>query len=119
MFTRDTEALKALLEKLGHRAREASLVVEGKKDLAALKKLGIKADFFIINKGKSLYESAEMIAKAHDKSLLCFDADKKGKELRRVFKDYLQKNGVKVDTKLGEQLLKSRNCRRFEELSLD
>lgn len=118
MFTHDTEAFKALLVKLNDKARGASLVIEGKKDLATLKRLGVKADFFIINKGKSLYESAEMLAKTHDKSLLLLDADRKGKELKRVFKGYLQKNGVQVDTRIGSLLLKTANCRCIEELAL-
>ena len=116
MFISEKEALRKLLEKLNEKARTAILVVEGKKDAAALEPL-VDADFFLLQDiKKSLYESAEKIAATRKEAILLLDADPKGKELTRKMTSYLRQNGVSVDSKIGLKLLKTAKCRTIQGL---
>jgi 5S rRNA maturation endonuclease (ribonuclease M5) len=109
------EALKRHLEKLQNASNSAIIIVEGKRDVAALKPL-LKANFFVINKGikRSLYETAEHIASKYRSAILLLDADKKGKELKRKMRSYLSLHGVRVHVE--QKLLKLAHVRNVEDL---
>ena len=101
------EKVKALLEEIKERAEYNLIIVEGKKDKAALQSLGIKGEFFLLSSQKnSLYESAEKIASKYKKVLLFLDLDKEGRKLAKTIKSYLNQLGVKVDTSLAKNLLR-------------
>ena len=92
----NNEALKVHLKKLQNACDGAIVIVEGKRDVAALRSL-LNADFFIINRTKrSLYETAEHIASKYRSAILLLDADKKGMELRKKMSSYLRSRGVRV-----------------------
>ena len=114
MFIND-EALKFHLKKLQNACNNSVVIVEGKRDVAALKSL-LNADFFIINEGskRSLYETAEHIASKYRSAILLLDADKKGKELRKKMSSYLRSHGVRV--LVEEKLLKLARVRNVENL---
>ena len=106
-----------LLEKLRKEAKEAVLIIEGKKDKIALESLDIDADFFLLCKqNKSLEESTEEISKKYKRAILMLDQDKQGKKMEKIIAHYLQRTGVKVDRKLGKKLLKLANCNTVEGL---
>ena len=116
MIIHDSESFKKLIEKLKKRALDAIIIIEGKKDLNALKPL-IQADFFVLSSTKeSLYEKAEQLAQKWKKAILLLDADEKGKELTKKMTTYLQRNGVKVDSSTGKRLLSLLNIRTVESL---
>lgn len=116
MIIHDSESFKKLIEKLKKRALDAVIIVEGKKDLNALKPL-IQADFFVLSSTKeSLYEKAEQLAQKWKKAILLLDADEKGKELTKKMTTYLQRNGVKVDSSTGKRLLSLLSIRTVESL---
>jgi|GEM_PF-3359655 len=131
------EVLKAHIQKLNRDCSDSVVVVEGKNDFLALRSL-LRADsmaklllqfsvaqeipeefpaVFILNKGKqrSLYETAEFLSSRHGSALLLLDADKKGIELRRKMKSYLQSFGVRVREE--EKLLRIARVRTVEDLS--
>jgi 5S rRNA maturation endonuclease (ribonuclease M5) len=109
------EKLKKTLAELQDLAEDATLLVEGKKDKAALQSLGINGDFFLLGSQKqSLQESAEKLAKKQKTVILLLDADKKGRELTKEMITYLQKCGAKVDRKIGSILLKLADSRTIE-----
>ena len=109
------EALKLHLRKLQNTCSNAVVLVEGKRDVAALKPL-LNANFFTLNEGvkRSLYETAEHIASKYGSAILLLDADKKGKELRKKMSSYLRSHGVRVRTE--EKLLKLAKVRNVEDL---
>ena len=118
MFTHsEIEAIKAALEKLNRNAKQAVIVVEGKKDAAALKHLVNPGRFFLVNNGKkrSLYESAEKLAEKYRKAVLLLDADAKGKRLSKMLTSYLQQNGVSVTS--GTQILNLTRRQNVEALA--
>ena len=111
------EAFKTHIQKLNNScsSEDTVVVVEGKKDVEALKTI-LEADFFILNKGKkrSLYETAEVLAEKYSNAILLLDADPKGKELRRKMKSYLQMHGTSVVE--DEKLLRLARVRTIESL---
>ena len=90
------------------KAKELFIVVEGKNDLLALKKLGFKNIFVIHETGKSLYEKIEQIEEEAGKRKICIltDFDKKGKKLYLLLKSELAKRKVHLDNSLRGVLLK-------------
>ncbi len=112
-----TEELNKLLERIQRKSEGAIIVVEGLRDKQALKRLGVDADFFLLQcKKQSLQASAEDIARNYKEALLMLDYDQKGKALTKKMVNYLQKVGVKVNTKLGRALLIAANKSTIESL---
>jgi len=107
--------IRGLLDKLAQK-EQSVLIVEGKRDSFALKRLLPGAEIFsLADQKRSLYESAEHIASNFNEAILMLDADQKGKELSKKMITYLQSLGVKVN-KGGEKLLKLANRRHIEDL---
>jgi len=79
------------------------LVVEGKKDVDALRYIGIKGDIKPLN-GKPLYEFAEEISKEFSEVIILTDFDKEGKNLKKMLIFYFEKNGVKTNTEYWKKL---------------
>lgn len=112
------EKERELLRKLRERAKKAVLIVEGKKDKLALKSLRIDADFFLLcRQNRSIPESAEKIAEEYDKAILMLDQDKQGKIMEKKMTTYLQRFGVKVNRKLGRELLRLADSPTVEGIS--
>lgn len=57
------------------------VIVEGKKDATALKKLGLTGDIIILHSGKNLYDFCEDIIERFTKVILLLDWDTKGEIL--------------------------------------
>ncbi|MBS3102539.1 toprim domain-containing protein [Candidatus Woesearchaeota archaeon] len=88
------------------------IIVEGKKDKAALKKLGIKN---IIDLGKKpLFHVVEEVASNGKECIILTDMDKKGKELYGKLNAGLQRFGVKVDNSFRNFLYKNTKLRQIE-----
>lgn len=91
------------------------VVVEGKKDRAALNKIGIQ-NIIELNK-KPLFEIVEEISESNDECIILTDLDKKGKELYGRLNSDLQKRGVKINNRLREFLFKNTKIRQIEGLT--
>ncbi len=99
--------LKAEIENF----KDYIIVVEGKKDLNALKSLGFQSVYAIHITGVSLRERAEQIANQiskRDKICILTDLDKRGKQLYLLLKSLFQELGVHLDSTLRGILIKSR-----------
>tara|TARA_Y100000310_G_scaffold344244_1_gene455937 strand:+ start:1534 stop:1902 length:369 start_codon:yes stop_codon:yes gene_type:complete len=87
------------------------IIVEGKKDVSALKALGFEKVYAVHETSIPLKESIENIAKQvekKDKVCILTDFDKKGKQLYLLIKSELQSlGGVRVDSSLRGILLKA------------
>lgn len=88
------------------------VIVEGKKDRAALQKLGIN-NIIELNK-KSLFQIVEDITNSNDECIILTDLDKKGKELYGKLNSDLQRRGLKVNNKFREFLFKHTKLRQIE-----
>lgn len=88
------------------------VIVEGKKDRAALQKLGIK-NIAELSK-KPVYQIVEQIANSSKECVILTDLDSEGKELYSKLNSGLQKYGVKIDNRLRNFLFRNTKLRQIE-----
>ena len=88
------------------------VIVEGKKDSAALRKLGI-VNIVELSK-KPIYSIVEEVAEKTKDCIILTDLDKKGKELFGKLNSGLQRHGVRVDNTFREFLFKRTKLRQIE-----
>lgn len=99
----DREGIKKEVDAL--KEQNILCIVEGKKDAAALKNIGI-TNIKIIN--EPLYKVVEDIAEQTDTIAILTDLDGKGKELyHTLFRD-LQKRGLTINNHLREKLFREK-----------
>ncbi len=83
------ERLHEVIEALCEVNRSIPVVVEGKKDLQALRRLGLSGDIIPLHGGKGLYEFSEELAEKFPKVILLPDWDTKGEALFTSLKENL------------------------------
>ena len=109
--------MKQFIEKLKESGK--LVIVEGKKDSAALQKLGISEEKIMELSKKPIYAVIEEAAEKSENCIILTDLDRKGKELFGKLNDGLQRQGVKVDSSFREFLFKHTNLRQIEGLTED
>jgi 5S rRNA maturation endonuclease (ribonuclease M5) len=77
------ERLREVLEALYEINKRFPVIVEGKRDSMALKKLGLVGEIITLHSGKSLYDFCEDIAERFSKVVILLDWDSKGEDLFR------------------------------------
>ena len=90
------------------------IIVEGKKDKAALNKLGIK-NIMPLN-GKPLYKLTEEISELKKPVIILTDLDKEGRKFYSKLKHDLQKKGVKIKDGFRKFLFKKTKVTVIESL---
>lgn len=93
------------------RFKDYIIIVEGKKDVQALKSLGFEKVYAIHSTGIPLRERVEQIMLyVEKKSRICIltDMDKKGKQLYEKLKPIFQELGARLDSTFRGILIKSR-----------
>jgi len=101
--------LKQELEKF----KEYVILVEGKRDVGALKAFGFERVYAIHKTGVGLRERIEQIVEEIEdrkRTRVCIltDLDKKGKKLYMLIKPILQELGVRLDSSFRGVLIKAR-----------
>jgi len=86
---RRAERLHEVIEALCEINKRFPVVVEGKKDLKALRKLGLSGDIIPLHNGKGLYNFSEELAERFSKVVLLLDWDAKGETLFTSLKENL------------------------------
>ena len=108
------ELEKALLE-LIEENKKIPIIVEGKKDIEALRKLGITGEIIRFNTGMSISNFCDMISQKYKNIILLTDWDKKGGYLCFTLKKNLESR-VKCNTKFRELFAKRSMTRTIEGL---
>ena len=100
-----------------NKIRESNIliIVEGKKDRAALNKFGI-TNIIELTK-KPLFRVVEEVSDSNKECIILTDLDKKGKELYGKLNSDLQKHGVKIDNSFRNFLFKNTKIRQIEGLA--
>ncbi len=88
------------------------ILVEGKKDKAALASLGI-TNVITLNR-RPLFEVVEDIAAKYKDCILLVDLDKEGKKLYGKLNSGLSRHGVRVDKKFREFLQRKTKLKQIE-----
>lgn len=108
-----TEQFKKYVEKIIN--TNIIVIVEGKKDRAALNKFGI-INIIELTK-KPLFQIVEEVADSNKECIILTDLDKKGKQLYGKLNSDLQKHRVKINNKFREFLFNHTKIRQIEGLS--
>jgi len=93
------------------RFKDYIIIVEGKKDVQALKSLGFEKVYAIHQTSVPLRERVEQIMsliEKKDRICILTDLDKRGKQLYETLKPIFQELGAKLDSTLRGILIKSR-----------
>ena len=73
--------LKEVLESVNEANKSVPVIVEGRRDAEALRRLGFSGDLITLHSGKSIYEFCEDLAQQYDRVILLLDWDEKGEKL--------------------------------------
>ncbi|MBI4441144.1 toprim domain-containing protein [Candidatus Woesearchaeota archaeon] len=105
--------LESWIEKL--RQTDALILVEGKKDMAALAELGITHVMQV--KGRPLYQVVEAVAAGHKECILLVDLDKEGRKLFAYFTKTLSERGIRINNEFRLFLFRTTELRQIEGLA--
>ena len=97
------ETLK-VIDELEELSREMPVIVEGRRDVEALRLLGVKSNIITLNRGVSLFTFCETISRDWPSVVLLTDWDRKGGRLARKLKKAIEANGGKPVETIRTQL---------------
>jgi len=105
--TIDEEGLIQAVEELRLRAEDSPIIVEGIKDVGALRSLGIRENIFPLNRGKSIIDFCSDLSMRFDEAVILTDWDGKGNHLCHLLKEGLRACGMGFDTRVRGRLASS------------
>lgn len=105
--TQTLEELEELLEMLQEDNKNIPIIVEGEKDINALRKLGLTGEIIGFNKGQSVSNFCDSIAQNHRKIILLTDWDWRGGRLGNAIKKHLEN---RVDCNMTYRQLFAQRC---------
>jgi 5S rRNA maturation endonuclease (ribonuclease M5) len=104
------KALKELIE----RARDGAIVlVEGRRDVEALKDLGVEGKILPV----SSVSRAKLVESVEGDVIILTDWDEKGEKLKREIFEVLLSNGVIADTSIRKRIFSAVNVSEVEDLA--
>ncbi|MFH0933016.1 MAG: hypothetical protein V1832_01705 [Nitrospirota bacterium] len=83
------ERLRKVIEALYEINKSVPVIVEGNKDLSALRKVGLIGEIITLHNGKTLYDFCSDIAERFQKVIMLLDWDKKGESLHKALSMHL------------------------------
>jgi dTMP kinase len=95
--TERLEELEELLEDLVRDNEHVPVLVEGEKDVAALRALGLQGELIRVKTAHTVFVVCEELARHHRKAILLVDWDRGGGHLARLLLEALAANGVRCD----------------------
>ena len=84
------ERLKLTIEELYEINKIVPIIVEGKKDVSALRKLGLIGDIITLHRGKNLYDFCADIEEHFHRVIILLDWDKNGNNLYKILSENLK-----------------------------
>ncbi|HEV8595048.1 MAG TPA: toprim domain-containing protein [Thermoplasmata archaeon] len=113
------ERLVAVLAELAEANAEAPVIVEGERDVRALRGLGLTGEILTVNRGSSVFHLCERIAADHRQVVILTDWDVHGGQLARLLRDGLAANGVKFNDDVRARIaaLCQKEIKAVEDLS--
>ncbi len=105
-----------ILEKYRAKNSRTPIVVEGKNDVASLRKMAFTGEIIPLNSGNSLLDFSETLGRSYKEVIILTDFDKKGRELKHRIETYLLGSGCTVDSFLWNSLNRSMPVSTVEEL---
>ncbi|MFN3480238.1 MAG: hypothetical protein ACK415_07595 [Thermodesulfovibrionales bacterium] len=84
------ERLREVFEALREVNKKSPVIVEGKRDFEALRKLGIAGEIITLHRGNNLYDFCEDVVERHERVVLLLDWDDRGEALYRFLSSHLK-----------------------------
>lgn len=84
------ERLKEVFEALYEINKRIPVIVEGRRDVRALRKIGLAGEIITVHAGKGLYEFCDDIAERFHRIILLLDWDEKGESLHKNIAGHLR-----------------------------
>jgi 5S rRNA maturation endonuclease (ribonuclease M5) len=75
------EKLEKIVEELVDRSKDEPIIVEGSRDVRALRDLGVDGMIRIVNTGSSIMSLCESLSSEHDRFIILTDWDRKGGQI--------------------------------------
>lgn len=88
--TERAERLKEVLEALYEINKRIPIIVEGKRDVRALRNIGFIGEIITLHSGKGMYEFCEDILERFHRIVLLMDWDEKGESLHKTLSAHLR-----------------------------
>lgn len=101
------ESVERVLDELREREEDVVIIVEGDRDVASLQALGVPPPIIKLNRGVSLLNLCEELARDYDTFVVMTDWDRKGGQLARHLERHLRAVGAKVDLDTRRRLKNS------------
>jgi 5S rRNA maturation endonuclease (ribonuclease M5) len=84
------ERLREVFEALNEVNKKVPVIVEGKRDSEALRRLGLAGEIIILHRGNNIYEFCEEVAERFERVVLLLDWDERGESLYRSLSSHLK-----------------------------
>jgi len=114
-YEKSYEALKKALVELSEENKNTPVIVEGEKDIEALRKLDLTGVIISLNVGMSLTDFCDHIAEKYKEIIILTDWDRRGGYLCHTIKKNLQ-GRVKCNTNYRKIIAKNAMIRTVEGL---
>ncbi len=104
IYRKKLERIEGLLSELSeYSGRGAVIIVEGKRDVFSLRRLGIEGNFELAT-NTSLYNFAEIIAKIGTEVIVLTDWDRRGDLLAAKLLGYFKNFGLKPELQIRHKI---------------
>jgi 5S rRNA maturation endonuclease (ribonuclease M5) len=104
IYRKRLERIEELLSELSeYSGRGAIIIVEGKRDILSLKRLGIDGNFELATR-HSLFNFAERIAQLGSEAVILTDWDRRGNLLAIKLSGYFESFGLKPELEIRNKL---------------
>ncbi|MEW6163211.1 MAG: toprim domain-containing protein [Nitrospirota bacterium] len=84
------ERLREVIEALYEVNKTIPIIVEGKKDASALRRLGLTGEIITLHNGKTLYDFCTDVTERFHKVIILLDWDEKGEDLNKTLSENLK-----------------------------
>lgn len=98
------EKIEDVLLELEQKNKKVPIIVEGEADIKALRELGLEGEIISINKGQSLFNFCEDLAKRYTDVIILTDWDRKGGHLSKILSEDLKANDLHFNTEFRARL---------------
>lgn len=98
------EKLEKVVEELIVRSSTEPVIVEGARDIHAMRELGIDGIVQAVNTGNSIMNLCESLCSEHDRFIIMTDWDKRGGRIAHQLERGLESCDAKYDSKLRAQI---------------
>jgi len=102
----ELEGILYILENIKKEDKSIPVIVEGRKDMKALRRLGIERKIIRIKKGKTIFRIIEGLREDHDKVIILTDWDSTGGKLCYKVKKACESNDIRYDVDYRKQMIK-------------